>query len=125
MLEILAALIVLAPLVVLIVLLTIVVIKLVRAWARHRVAQTGSPGIARVESCDLRSYSFVRYRPVYRLSLSVVPENGAPPFAAGALWAAPQPRGLLDTRPLLVHRFHETDHLHGIHVIHDGLYPDF
>jgi len=25
----------------------------------------------------------------------------------------------------LVHRFHETDHLHGIHVIHDGLYPDF
>jgi hypothetical protein len=25
----------------------------------------------------------------------------------------------------LVHRFHETDHLHGIHVVHDGLYPNF
>jgi len=24
----------------------------------------------------------------------------------------------------LVHRFHETDHLHGIHVVHRGLYPD-
>jgi hypothetical protein len=25
----------------------------------------------------------------------------------------------------LVHRFHGTDHLCGIHVIHDGLYPGF
>jgi len=30
-----------------------------------------------------------------------------------------------DIRNDLVHRFHETDHLHGIHVVHHGLYPDF
>jgi hypothetical protein len=100
MLDILIVLIVLA---VLIVPPTVVLVMLVRAWARHRVLQTGLRGIARVKALDWRYRSFLSGRTVWRLSLSVVPESGAPPFAARVLWGEPPPGLLFNTyQPLLV-----------------------
>jgi hypothetical protein len=82
---------------------TVIVVMLARAWARHRVLQTGLRGIARVESLDYRYRSFLTGRTVWRLSLSVAPENGAPPFAARVLWGEPPGSSLFNTyQPLLV-----------------------
>jgi hypothetical protein len=100
MLDILIVLIVLA---VLIVPPTVVVVMLMRAWVRHRVLQTGLRGIARVKSLDWRYRSFLSGRTVWRLSLSVAPENGAPPFTARVLWGEPPGSSLFNTyQPLLV-----------------------
>jgi hypothetical protein len=100
MLDIIITLILLA---VLIVPPTLIVVMLVRAWGRHRVLQTGLRGVARVKALDYRYRSFLSGRTVYRLSLSVVPENGAPPFAARVLWGEPRGSGVFNTyQPLLV-----------------------
>jgi hypothetical protein len=103
MLEILLALMMLAALIgpPTVVIVMLVVLPL-RAWARHRVLQTGLRGVARVESLDYRYRSLLSGRSVWRLSLSVAPENGAPPFAARLLWGEPPGASFYTSQPLLV-----------------------